>query len=175
MYSNLLNVKMKVLNKDTWRFWFPLKCKLLISYNGNLNILSQWVNIEYWDQMFKHNNNNTLTLMWMFVQEWWEGYWLTQGSPQEFLTIQYSTPFSSTPQPATDTIWLIWVENTRNIYKIVESFKSILRQYEFIVIMHWNSGGSRQGHIRHTPPPPKKMDRLFLSRFVSEWFKIRLR
>lgn len=32
---------------------------------------------------------------------------LTHGSPQEFLTIQYSTPFSSTPQPATDTMWLI--------------------------------------------------------------------
>ena len=29
----------------------------------------------------------------------------TQNSPQEFLTIQYSVPSSSMPQPATDTMW----------------------------------------------------------------------
>lgn len=32
---------------------------------------------------------------------------LTQNSPQEFLTIQYSVPSSATPQPATDTMWFM--------------------------------------------------------------------
>lgn len=31
---------------------------------------------------------------------------LTQNSPHEFLTIQYSVKLSVTPQPATDTMWL---------------------------------------------------------------------
>ena len=37
---------------------------------------------------------------------------LTHGVPQEFLPIQYSTPFSSTPHPATEIMWLIY----HNIY-----------------------------------------------------------
>lgn len=41
---------------------------------------------------------------------------LTHGSPQELRTTQYSTPFSSTPQPATDTMWFIYGSCTYSEY-----------------------------------------------------------
>ncbi|KAG8131668.1 hypothetical protein E2320_009583, partial [Naja naja] len=41
---------------------------------------------------------------------------LTQGSPQEFRTIQYSVPFSI-PQPATETIWFIIGKTLNSSYR----------------------------------------------------------
>ncbi len=52
-----------------------------------------------------HSEPTRFTLMQKCYANLFSVYNLTQASPHEFLTIQCSTPLSSTPQPLTETMW----------------------------------------------------------------------